>query len=463
MKTNIMPSDGADKTDLSSFLAAVNAAIAAAILALFFFRGPNEYINAYTICLSLAFAVQNHFFLLVARRQLNPFLMLLAMHALFFYEFRVVTLLLEPFSVVFARNFFEIADLNRGFLFIFLANFSIFLGVTAYSGKGLEPSLVPVTAPGPVRVWLPVSLFLLAVATKINPGFFGGFKGYVEVLLTFEVLLLFFLVFAIRYYPALTGRQKILMFSVVLSFLASRTLSGSRAALLTLFFCSFCAWSAAAGRVLLKKKIYVVLVALLPVAAACFVLASRIRGNPPSLPALFDRMGFLDMSAEIMANTRRYRRVINFEYYFKSIVDSGLTPGFNVFDAPKAANAVSLIYRNQPELSFRALNANYQADMLTVYGEAYALLGFIGGLAGIFVVSFFFQMVYRLLSDRDRFRQSALRAALLYLFYYSFLESCGIDWFVVDIVRGVIPFFVLLSLFSWAARTAPAHVPGGDK
>ena len=251
----VTPAERGDKIDLSSFFAALNAALAAAILVLFFFRGPNEYINAYTICLSLAFAAQNHFFLLVTGRRLNPFLMLLIMHALFFYEFRVVTLLLEPSSVVWARNLFEIAGMNRGFLFIILANFSIFLGVTVYSGKGFEPGPLPALAPGRVRVLLPVLLFLLAVATKINPELFGGLKGYVEILLTFEVLLLFFLVFTLQYYHVLTGRQKILMFSLLIVFVVSRTLSGSRAALLTLFFCSFCAWSAVAGRVVLKKKV----------------------------------------------------------------------------------------------------------------------------------------------------------------------------------------------------------------
>jgi hypothetical protein len=360
------------------------------------------------------------------------------------------------------------ADMNKGFLFVILANFCIFLGVTMYSGKGLAPVPLPEITTGRVRVLLPVLLFLLAVVTKIKPELFGGFKGYMEILLTFEVLLLFFLVFVFKYYHVLTRRQKLLIFLLLLAFVVNRTLSGSRAALLTLLFCSFCAWSAVVGRVVLKRKVYIVLAALIPVAAAFFILGTLARKGYSAAPysirdAILDRTGFLDMSVEMIANSYRYRSVVNFGYYFKSIVDSGLTPGFNVFDAPKAANAVSLIYRNQPELSFQALNARYQADMFTVYGEAYALLGFIGGLAGIFVVSFFFQMIYRLLPDRDHFKLAALRAALLYLFYYSFLESCGIDWFVVDILRGIVPFFVLLYLFAIPVQKVSSHALGGDK
>lgn len=463
LKTSVLPPEREGGIDFNSFLAAINAAIAAAIVLLFFFRGPNEYINTCTICLALVFAAQNHFFLLAARRHPNPFLTLLIMHALFFYEFRVVTLLLDPYSLVLERNLFEIADMNRAFLFIILANFSIFAGVTMCSGKGFEPALLPAAPAGGVRVLLPVLLFSLAVVTKLKPELFGGFKGYVEVLLTYEVLLLLFLVFMFKYFHVFTGRQKILLFSVVLVFLVSKTLSGSRAALLTLFFCSFCAWSAVMGRLVLKKKVYLVLAALLPAAVACFILATRIRADNSSLSSMFGRMGFLDMSAEMMASSSRYRRVINFEHYFKSIVDSGLTPGFNVFNAPKAANAVSLIYRNQPEISFETLNARYQADTFTVYGEAYALFGFLAGLAGIFVASFLFQKIYRLLHDRDPFKLAALRAVFLYIFYFFFLESLGLDWFMVDLIRGVVPFFVLLYLFSIAARSVPGNTPGGDK
>jgi len=166
------------------------------------------------------------------------------------------------------------------------------------------------------------------------------------------------------------------------------------------------------------------------------------------------------MSTDMIANSLRYGQVVNFEYYFKSIIDNGLTPGFNIFDAPKAANALSYIYREQPGVSLKAVNSLYQSDMLTIYGEAYVLFGPLAGLVWIFSLTFLFQEIYRRIAGRDPFRSAALKAALLVIFYTYFLESLGMDWLSVFVVRNIIPFFILLYVVSKYAQRSPDRIPG---
>ncbi len=452
------------KTDFSVFLMVVNAVVAASIIFLFFFRGTNEYVSAYTVCLSFAFAAQSHFFLLMTKRRPNPFLLLLVMYSVFFYEFRIATLLLEPWSTVFVRNAFGAADLSNGLLFIILANFCIFLGVDTFAENGFEPGLRENS--GVVSVWLfpPILFFLLGMTVNLDFSPLSFLKGYIWIIFNPDTVLLFGLVFVALYYEALDKWQKIVMLCMAIVFVAYKTHVGSRSAMLMLFFYSFCAWFAVKGRVELKKKAYLILTALAPLTFCLFILATLVvRKSYPEVPfkIIFDRMGMLDMGAEVISGTIPYRSVVNFAHYFKSIVDSGLTPGFNVFDAPKAANVLSFIYNGMPEISLQAVSVNYQSDIMTVYGEAYALFGPIAGLAGIFVISFLFQKVYRALSFREPFRQAALKATVLVIFYTYFLGSFGIDWFVVDVVRAAVPFFMLLSLYSMCARNVPGRASGG--
>ena len=461
-----MRANSSDKIDFSVFLMGINALTAAAILFLFFFSGTNEYVNTYTVCLSFAFAAQSHFFLQITRRRPNPFLLLLVMYSVFFYEFRIATLLLEPWSTVFVRNAFGAADLSSGLLFIILANFFIFLGVDTFAESGFEPGQRENS--GVVSVWLlpPILFFALGMAVNLDFRLLSSIKGYVWIIFNPDIVLLFGLVFVALYHEALDRRQKIIVVSMAVIFVAYKTYVGSRSAMLMLFFYSFCAWFAVKGQVALKRKAYMILTALAPLTVALFILATLVvRKSYPEVPLkiIFDRLGLLDMGAEVISGSIPYRSVINFTHYFKSIVDSGLTPGFNVFDAPKAANVLSFIYSGQPAVSLQAISVNYQSDILTVYGEAYALLGPIAGLAGIFVVSFLFQKVYRALAGTGPFKQAALRATVLVVFYTYFLGSFGVDWFVVDAVRFAVPFYLLLCLYSMCARNVPGRASGGGE
>lgn len=454
-----------EKIDLSSFLVLINAVIAAGILVLFLFRGTNEFVNAYTVYLSMAFAAQNHFFLTLTRRKPDPLLLLLAMQAVVFYELRVATLLWDPWFTVLARTSCEAGDLSNGLLYVILANFAVFLGLNVSSANKGEAAPLRDAAGVSVRVFLPVLLVILGLSFETGFGWLAGLQGYLGILFNVETILFFSFVLMLLYYEVLSNRQKALIFGTAFAFIAYRTAIGNRSAVMTLCLYLLYAWAAVKGHVVFKRKVYVTVLAIIPLTVALFILATQVRwpnSRKHGVPyqTIFDRIGFLDMSAEIGANSNRYGNVLNFEYYFKSIVDNGLTPGFSIFDAPKAGNALVYTYLEKSGVSLKAVSTVYQSDMLTAYGETYVLFGPLGGLVTMFLAAFLFQWLYRAIRTDDPFRLSLLRAVVLYVFYTYFLCSFGIDWFVVDLVRGVVPFMLLLYLFLRYVRYVPGRSSG---
>lgn len=453
-----MPADEARGVDFSSFLLLVNFGITAAIIASFFLKGPNDYVNIWGFYLSLAFSAQNFFFLFAVRRRPDPFVLLMVIHALFFYELRVATLLWSPFSIVFVRNLFSSADLNFAILFVMAANYAIFLGATLRSDHGLRP--LHVSGKLSVRLGVPVMVFVFGALFSISSVATAVIRGYVSIIFNYEYVLLFALLLFALCYDFLARRQKILIVCMAVFFVIFRTAIGSRSAILTLFFYVVCVWSSVKGRFVLAKKTYLALVAAVPIALTLFLAASFVRAPIKGLQfqELLDRLGLLDMSAEVIASRIQYGGVINISHYFKSVVDSGLTPGFNLFDAPKAANALSAIYTAMPGISLQIVRENYNSDMMTVYGEAYSLLGPLAGLAGILIAAFLFQKAYRSCVFEDTFKTAVSRTVILVIFHTYFLGSFGIDWFIVDFIRSALPFIALFYLFSRYVRKVSMEV-----
>jgi len=75
-----------------------------------------------------------------------------------------------------------------------------------------------------------------------------------------------------------------------------------------------------------------------------YTLRSVEKSGDLLLPKIFDRVGFLDFSSEIIANSKHYSNVINMTSYGKSIVDNIFTPGFDVYDQPKISNSLRFVY-----------------------------------------------------------------------------------------------------------------------
>jgi hypothetical protein len=168
-----------------------------------------------------------------------------------------------------------------------------------------------------------------------------------------------------------------------------------------------------------------------------------------TLPLIFARIGFLDYSAEVMAHRAQYRSVINLPVYGESVVDNILTPGFDVYDMPKVANALQYVYMDWGTPSKVNVPDNYQSDQLGIYGEYYALFG-IAGLPLIFIAAYMFKRLYVRVTSVTPYFLVVKRVVILYLFL-EVVRSFGIDWVLAEAV----PIVAAIYLYSYFFRSKP--------
>lgn len=165
------------------------------------------------------------------------------------------------------------------------------------------------------------------------------------------------------------------------------------------------------------------------------------------LVPIFDRIGFLDYCAEIISNSDKYREVFNAQYYCKSIIDNVFTPGFDVFDVPRASNALKFIYNNEGDPKKSKVNTGgYQSDEFTLYGELYALSGKWLSLIPIFFLGFFFKRLYVKVNDSIKYKFFLKRSFILAV-YYSTLNSFGFDWIVLDVLGLLFTYYIFKRFF----------------
>lgn len=441
--------------DFTSLLTVINIIAVLGTVVLWFFWGANDYVNLYSVLLAAALAAQNHFLLLAGRKTANPFLPLLVFCSIFFYELRVASLLFSPWSSVLPRNPFSPDNLAQALLFVIGGNFFIFLGLTL-GGTGNEQGLFRDERPA---LNLPAAAGILFLTLFCNWGcdYAGWLKGYIVILFNLELVFLLSLVYLLQGFDTARPSAKFVIYAMLLAYLIFRTSLGSRSAMLTLLVLVICAMLAIKGRIKISRRLFFPALIAVPVSLVLFMVGTSIRTPSSifSLRQIWDRSGFLDMAADIISNVPRYSGIINGGYYAKSLVDSGLTPGFNIFDTPKAANALVVIYNGYLVNSLSNISSHYQSDMFTVYGETYALFGSFFGLISMGVISFLFARAYRAFSSSANFVPTALRTLLLYIFYFYFLNSFGADWFLVDLFRGGVPFLLFLWLFSTLEKSEP--------
>ena len=105
----------------------------------------------------------------------------------------------------------------------------------------------------------------------------------------------------------------------------------------------------------------------------------------------FERIGFLDFNTTMITKSDLYENVISTKYYFYSIVDNLLTPGFDIFNTAKATHVIGRLANGEPFPTRleAALGDYYQSDMMGIYGEYYVLFYGYPALVVFFVISFF--------------------------------------------------------------------------
>ena len=465
--------------DLSTLLQAANLAVVSLSFLAYLVLGPNIYVDIYAVLLTLLFGAENFLLLRFEKRSRDPFLVLLVFVSIFFYLTRVATLLYDPWSQALARYPFGPADLNRALLFIIASNLSIFLGLLA-AGRLRTQAPAAAAAAGPASPVPVLLVFLLALGAKYflvpwaEPS--SKLAGYLgSILLNTGMVILLTITYLALNFNSLSRLYKSLLLALFPLFILLSMLQGSRSSILSLLVLALCSLLAVKSRVAFGRRALLGAAILFPLAVFSFfvstylrkaeytprtmITAERVRslkdfstaadkkGGEPLFRLFLDRVGYLSYAADIIANSGKYREVINPAYYAKSVVDNVITPGFNVFDVPKAANALRYIYLGlKPHPSHRDVLREYHSDMLTAYGEYYVLFGGYPALFFLFATAFLFKRGYALVAFKNPFLRYTCAAAILLLFH-NWLNSYGLDWMGMEAISLSVPGLLLCGLY----------------
>ena len=473
--------------DFNSVLIGANMLVLGLLLFALATTDGNRFVNQETVALGILLCLQTHAALWVERRQRDPFVILLAFTTIFYFSLRVYTLTLYEFSHVFDRYFYDAADSNYALIFILIANLFLYFGLYLVKIKGRQE----VDAAG----WQAASstrIVLLLVAAIFFAYFSGSsdpdtdpnssrLLGFLSLFLAPNIIVLMALSYFLLFRKTLSRRFALTIVTLIAIEMIVHTLIGSRSAIVVIVQNSIFVGLAMAGRIRFPRKYLVLGVVLLPVLAGLLVAsfaistynrAVRLAGGAFDvgrvldsakqsgsglslaesldlvLPQVFNRAGFFDYSAEIIAHRNQYRSVINLPAYGRSIVDNVLTPGFDVYDQPKISNSLLFVYRDwgQPSKEVVSVVEGYQSDQLGVYGEWYGLFGY-WSLPALLAGAYLLKRVYVHLRSANPFVLMMKRVVVLFVFE-RILDSFGLDWTIEETIPLVFAIFVYAYFFS---------------
>lgn len=463
---------------LSSILQIVSMCIGLLAIVLYFNMGENEYINKYTILLACFLSLQNIGMLSYQKKTNDPFVFILVLIVTLFYLTRVSSLIYVPWSLALSRFPLTADDFNYSFLYICISNISIFAGLISVRGKSfikkIDTNKVKPAKLLPVLLILIFGLFSqyiykvdIEVLTRIAGLFFGLFLYHGAILL----LTVTYFVSNFENMPRSDKVALSLLFTVLIILL---TLIGSRSAIITILTTLLCVLLSFNGVIKLRKHSLLAVPILIPLMTLSFFVATYLRddGYDPKTTVtlaristlkditfigsenisegevkliaapIFDRAGYLSYAVDVITNHEEYSAVINFEYYLKSIVDNVLTPGFDIFETPRASNAFNRIYTGRAIPTKKEAAENYNSEMFTTYGEYYILFGGYWALIPLFIISFIFKKAYYSIDTQNIFLYYLYRSLIL-LVFHNWLISFGFDWMLGEVISFLITIFVL--------------------
>lgn len=459
------------KLELNSVFQTGNIIFCLLLLILYIKIGDNEYINVRSIWLFLLMGIQNSVFLLYEKKRRDPFIIILIYINLFFYLLRGITLILVPWSITFLRYSLSQNDLNNSLLFIVLANLALFCGIQLgnFFKKKKESTQENYLLSNPAFI----ILFMLTIIVTNTFGLMGLglFQNITRILsgvfLNIFILIFLTIIYLVTNYDTLKPYHRVLLYSVIILYLISISLIGSRSGVLSIL--QFLLFSLLAFRekisLSLKSLLYGIgfgIVAIFLFFFSTFIrttgygtetkitldrinAAKEFNVDIPDLEIIIrpltDRLGFLDYAADLISNGKNYNKIINHRYYLKSIIDNGITPGFNIFDNPKASQALRYTYTGISNVARHSdIQEEYNSDMFTMYGEFYILFGGYKSLIVIFIAALFFKTLYLSVNFRDKFIYIAMRSIIL-LIFCNWINSFGFDWMIIELISIILTVF----------------------
>lgn len=448
--------------DLNTILKVVNLSLLGVLCYFFFQNESSLYVNSVTLILGILLSFEIALFLFLEKKKRDPFVLLLCLQMVIYFLFRIVTLYKYSFSVVFLRYPFSVSDLNYSLFFILIANVAFYLGISINNIKPKPQNEMLKFLPRKGKIILiPLALgYFFSFYQQIG---LVSLAGIIDVLngtfLNIAIIIFMVLIYFFLFQKKLKSTVKKVIIFGVLFFIIMQTMIGSRSAILTALNFIIFSILAINDFVVVKRKYLFFTLFLAPVMILFFAVSTFLRPRVENrgvissetvevlkefdlsnfsetfdivLMNISDRIGFLDYCAEIISNNEEYSSVFNFGFYSKSIIDNVLSPGFDVFDNPKASNALRFIYNADGIPKKSTVADAYQSDEFTFYGECYALFGKWFSLIPIFFTGFLFKTFYLSLNKNNIYLFYLKRGLILYVFY-TMLNSFGLDWLCLDI------------------------------
>lgn len=456
----------------------------------------SDYLDRGTLALGLVLCLQTQIALFLERRRRDPFFLLLAFWMILYYELRVYTLAVLPYSVVFDRFAYDATDSNFALLFILLANCAIYAGF--YSVHLRNKLAINI---GEMRARAPSAVIVLLLAAILFAYFRGGFwtpenvpraLNFLAIFLGPEMVILMALVYLWLFGKSLPRMFVYSIAGLIFVDIFAHTLWGSRSAIMgfaqVFLFTALAVLGVIRVRLRLVAIGIVMLPALMAVLVATFTIASynriaqagatsldvgralqfaresssEITDSPLVdllLPPIAARAGYFDFSAEMIAHHEQYSQVMSFDAYARSFIDNIFTPGFDIYDQPKTANALRFVYLGLGTPSKAQVSEAYHSDQIGLYGEVYAFLGF-AALPVLLVGAWALKRLYVNLRDRNPFLLGAKRALVLFVFLRC-LDSFGVDWIVGEMIPYIVAIFTFSFLFT-VRRARPERVRSSE-
>jgi hypothetical protein len=475
------------------FTLAIVANVFLCLLGSYLYRvhGSNNWVDGSSVNLLWWLGLENIVMLLLARRTNNPFVAILVGLTTVFYMGRVDSLLYDPFSIAFTFAGFPIteSDVNATLRLVFWGNLAVFLGVQTAKVRPVAAGGEP--APG-MATRLVIALALVYLANFFLGSLLGGLGRIFAALLTIALHPHMVLLMALTFMSL--GRKRgdwidrIVLPIMVVMFVVLTVIIGSRSGALVLAILALIAVLARQKRFEVRWRWLFVAAVAMPIAVTAFNVATLVRlsGYKPGVAVstqrlgaalafdasgygnlknfirpVADRMGYLDYATVMVAGADYYKPVVSFGYYMKSVVDNLLSPGFDVFDTPRASSSIRFIPTSDLPTLARA-REDYSSSQLTAYGEWYILLPGWWRFLGLAFMGYAFARLFGRIRARDDYHLYLYRGVVLYGFH-NWVNSFGLDWMFIESTAWAMTllFFAKFAAgFGGHRRRAPAPAAG---
>lgn len=424
--------------------------------------GTTTYVNLTTIILASLLCILNILILNDSQRNENSFLLVLSFWILFFYIGRVLSLNYTDYSVVLRRFDATPFEINKTLGYGIICILACWIGLhfkNVQKNKiykyclNISPNIISKSL---YLYW--GALFFEIISRLSIPAISSFAKICNNFILKPQYVLLIISIIIIKNWTKIEKKYRVYYLASVGSFVLELTMGGSRAGLYFIAKMIFYICLALQITRVNIKPLFIGLMCL-PLMIFMFTYSTYMRQMDARnvslsekitminevatysqtlpidklLAPVFDRIGFLDYTCEMYSNSKSLSKIVNVEQELKSIVDNALSPGFDVFDAPRVGTVITNFYEYGPIKSKRlSTSLDYHSDELTLFGESYLLFGI--PLCFVFLLSLVSYIKKILLKPRNTIEEDLiLHVFSLYLFEV-LLSSFGFDWLILEIV-----------------------------